>query len=770
MKKSNILLLLVLFSIIACKNQPIHSKRAIKDTKQQIHQRRISERTNDAEMERKIDDLLSSMTIEEKIGQMIQVTVDVIAETKEYNETESGIIEISLDTTKLNLFLDKFPIGALINGYGFTPQNWYEFNTQLQTYNKNNTRLSIPILYAQDHQHGANYVAGATIFPHSLNMASAFNRELIAEEARITGIESADLGHRWILGPIADLGCNPLWPRIYETYGEDPYLVSELCKIQLQTRKSSAEINPFKQVSCAKHFLGYSAPQAGWDRTPVDISWQQLYELHIPSFKTIIDNGIDAIMLNSGELNGEAVHGSYNIITHLLRDKLGFKGVVITDWNDIVKMYKYHKVAANEKDAILKAINAGIDISMEPEDLSFGELLFELINEGKVTEDRIDLSVARIIRLKMNAGLFEHPMPRNDRFEMIGKADHHKIASQAAEESIVLLKNDGILPLKSNINSMIIVGPNADNKKALCGGWTYRWWPQTDDIFPKSMNTVYHALKNTFTKTSIEIATVKNLAKKSKNVDAIILALGEQPHAEGFGNVNNLSLDEGQKQIVDIAISSGKPIILVMIGSRPLIATKAFNNSKAFIWAGLPGIHGGDAIASILKGNTNPSGKLSFSYPANNGHYYNYNHKPSHTHYDIPPQDSTTHIGTFGEGLSYSKFKYSEIELSDSILNMESAITATVQIENTSTIDGKESVLWYINDEIASITRPVKALKHFDKDLIKAGESKTFTFTISPSILSFPDAHGNDIIEEGYFTLMCGNHKVRFKLNSTTVH
>ncbi len=756
---------LVLITFLLIIHQTSGFAQVIKDSQEKIKERRKTERTSNTLIESHIDELLAKMTIEEKIGQMIQVTVDVLSDTKEFNETESGITEIKLNPEKLKPFLEKYPIGSIINGYGFSPENWHEFYTQLQETNKQTTRLAIPILQSQDHQHGANYVAGATIFPHSLNMASTFNRELIEKETLITGIETADLGHRWILSPIGDLGCNPLWPRIFETYGEDPYLTSELCRVQIRARKNNSEIAPYKQVGCAKHFLAYSDPRAGWDRTPTDISTQTLYEKHIPPFKVIIDEGVEAVMLNSGELNGEAVHGSHNLVNKLLRDELGFKGVVITDWNDILKMIQYHKAARNEKEATLKAINAGIDITMEPTDLSFGDVLIELVNEGKVSEERIDLSVARILRMKMLAGLFDNPASRDDRLHKIGCKEHLKVAKQAAEESIVLLKNEKILPLKNPVQSIVLAGPNANIKRSLCGGWTFRWWPQNDSIFPKDMETVYTALQKEFGKNIVSLATSEDIESKSTDADVIVLALGEMPHAEGFGNTNNLSLDDDQTKLVEKAIETKKPLIIVMIGARPLICTNGFDHAEAFIWAGLPGVQGGSAIAKIISGRTNPSGKLSFSYPAFNGHYYNYNHKPSHSNYDIPPVNPRTLIASFGDGLSYSDFSYSNLHLSDSILFADSSIIATIDIENTSSKDGKETVLWYINDEYASITRPVKELKFFEKSELKAGEKKSFSFKIDPSMLYFPDNQGNQIIEDGYFTIFCVDQMSRFKLD-----
>jgi beta-glucosidase len=733
-----------------------------KDDLMKIKERREKERSSDKKIEGIIDDLLSKMTIEEKIGQMIQIEVGQFSVIKEYDETESGITEIHLDTAKFLPFLIKYPIGSILNGYGFTRENWTQFERSLQNLNKKYTRLNIPIIHGADHQHGANYIHGSTIFPHSINMGATFNKDLSFNEGRIVGLETADVGHHWIFGPIADIGVNPLWPRIFETYGEDTYLCGVLSLAFTEGNQSIPEVIPYKQALCTKHFIGYSDPDAGWDRTPSSIPIQYLYEFHIPPFEKLINNGIHAIMLNSGELNGKAVHGSYDIVTELLRDQLNFRGVVLTDWDDINKMYKYHKAARTSKEATLIAVNAGIDMTMAPYNLDFGDHILELIKEGKLTEERIDLSVSRILRMKLSIDLFKNQMPNkavsSDKF---GSVEHMEFSKKAAEESIVLLKNNELLPLSTG-SKILVAGLNADIKRSLCGGWTYRWFPKTDDIFPENMNTVFSALKDEFKK--VKLSDYKNLEKDAEGNDIIILALGEMPHAEGFGNINDIILPKEQKLLVRKALKTGKKLIILMIGARPLIATEEFDECDAFLWVGLPGIFGADALANILKGNVNPSGKMSISYPAFSGHFYNYNHKPSHTNYDIPPADKRTTIASFGDGLSYSELEYGEISLSDSVLLKDGFIKAKITVKNLSDREANESVLWYITDDYASITRPVRSLKFFEKRPIKANSQETFTFQIKYEDILFPDDSGKLKTEPGYFTISTGGKSIKFRL------
>ena len=761
MKRNIILPLLILFALL----HKLKSNENYNSIEQLKH-RRLTELTADSVMESYIDSMLNEMTIKEKIGQMIQIAVDVFAEITPHESSQTGITEINLDTKRFIPFVKEYPIGSILNGYGFSPENWIAFEESLQKANEKYSRLKIPILHGADHQHGANYVHGATIFPHSLNMASTFNRDLVYTESKITGIETADLGHRWIFGPIADLGCNPGWPRIYETYGEDPFLASEMVNAYLQARNDTTEIGPYKQVSCVKHFIGYSDPEGIWDRTPADISWQTLWDLHIPPFKQAIESGVDAVMLNSGEVNGQAIHGSYQFVTKLLRDDLNFKGVVITDWDDINKLWKYHRIAPNAKEATLAALNAGIDITMAPYNLEFGMFTEELLNEGRISIERIDLSVARILRLKYKSGVLEYPYPSGKRLHKIGSKDHQDIALNAARESIILLKNNKLLPLEKTKGAVLITGPFAHSKKALAGGWTYRWYPESDDIFPKDMQTVYSGLKEVLSGKSVELVEhVSSVLESNKSdVESIIVVLGEDVHTEGLGNINDILLPEDQKEILTNVLQTNIPVILVLVGARPLIATELYDQCETIIWAGLPGIHGGQAIAEIISGVINPSGKLSFSFPAHAGHYYTYNHKPSHTNYDIPPQNNRVIFAPFGYGLSYSSIVYSDLILSDTVLKGDASIKATITITNHSDIPAKESVLWYISDEVASITPRVKALKGFEKIFLSAGASDRLNFEISLDQVSFRDDKGQQILEPGYFTLFVGDLEKRFKL------
>ncbi|MEM1136882.1 MAG: glycoside hydrolase family 3 N-terminal domain-containing protein, partial [Bacteroidota bacterium] len=724
------------------------------------------ERTNNTAMEEKIEELLAAMTLEEKIGQMTQINNSQFSKEISKATSPSAPPEtlLEIDTTKLIYYLDSFHIGSFLNGIAVPPANWYNYSKQLQEIALRHNAHDIPIIYGVDHMHGANYLEGSTIFPHSFNIGATFDTQFAADEAYVIGLETADLGHHWIFSPVLDLGRNPYWPRFYETFSEDPFLAASMGEAYVKMLQEHPQIAPYKQAATAKHYIGYSDPDNGWDRTPATIDMQQLQEFHIPSFKAAVDAGIKSFMINGGEINSIPVHASYELLTKILRDQLGFKGVVVTDWEDVIRLYKTHKVAKDMKEATFKAIMAGIDMSMTPYTVDFCYALKELVEEKVISMDRIDLSVSRILRLKMELGLFERPFPQNTRFERIGRSENKAKAKKAAEESLVLIKNESILPLK-NPKKIVVSGLNASSKKGLAGGWTLRWIPTDEKIFPENMPTVYTALQATYPNTQVVLADSENLKTSANNADAIIIATGEVPYSETPGNISDLTLDREQKDLIQLAQETGKPVILLMIAGRPRVITEELENCAAFIWCGLPGFEGAPAIADVISGKVNPSGKMSFSYPAAAGHWFPYNHKNMELFFNFEESLNMTTIAPFGFGLSYTTFTYSNLTLSQNTLNETGSITASVTITNTGNTNGKEAVLWYISDEVGTYTRPVKALKHFEKQEIATGTSKTFTFKIeSEKHLGYPNSKGEQMLEAGEFTLRVGDQAVTFTL------
>ncbi len=731
-----------------------------------IAERRSFEASDNAATENRIDELLGQMTLEEKIGQMTQINNSAIVTKSDWGAGADLHIEIQIDTAKLGTILRKYHVGSFLNGIAVPPATWYQFYKDLQEYNMKVSRLKIPIIYGVDHMHGPNYLEGGTIFPQAINTAATYNNQFPADMAHVTAIETADIGHQWLFAPVLDIARTPLWGRFYETLGESPYVSATMGSIFVKTVQNDPDIAPYKIATTTKHFLAYSDPKYGWDRGPVDISDQALYEFHLPSFKAAIDAGIKTVMVNSGELNGEPVHASSRILTELLRDELNFKGVVVTDWEDIIRVYRNHKVAENEKDATYQCIMAGVDVAMTPYTTAFCDHLKDLVKEGKISQERIDLSVSRILRLKLELGLFENPYPRNDRFDRIGSPGNKAKALEAARESIVLMKNDNhTLPLSpEKVKNLLVAGPVMNLKSPLAGGWTLRWIPNDESIYPKDMLTFYTGLQKEFSRVTLA-SDVRELKSNAARADAIVIAVGEMPYSEGFGSILDISLPDDQIDLVKAAQATGKPVILVVIAGRPRVITKIYKECKAVLFAGLPGFQGGQALAEIISGKVNPSAKMSFNYPHSVNRLVPHNHKSSEVllAHVIP---NPVALVPFGTGLSYTTFEYSNLRLNDSILTSDNAeIEATVTVKNTGSREGKEAVLWFLFDEVASISRPVRDLKYYEKELIKPGETKDFSFTIKPSEqLWFPDKKGMHLLEDGHFTIMVGDLKTRFKL------
>lgn len=708
-------------------------------------------------LEKKTEDLLSAMTLDEKIGQMTQICFSTI--------TLDGTKNLDLNVDLVRKAILEYHVGSFLSGTG-SKEKWIKFITDVQRIAIEETRLGIPLLIGIDHIHGANYVDNATYFPHNLTLSCSFDTSVISNAASVTAIETAPLGLIWNFAPVLDVGVNPYWPRLYETFGEDPLVCAKMGKEFINQYQNCKSIQPVKLSACAKHFIGYSDPKSGWDRTPAEISRQKLYETFIPPFRYAIDNGVKSVMINSGEVNGIPAHRSKFLLDTVLRQKLGFEGVVLTDIKDVLKIVEMHAGAHNEKEATLAAIEAGIDMNMVCNTYNFCQIMKELVAEGKIPEKRIDASVRRILLLKHELGLFENPYPIPEKASQIGSENHLKAAQHAAENSIVLLKNNGILPLTNKHSKIAVTGFAANSKKMLNGAWTLEWLGAEEDRHPQNMQTLYSAMKNKFTGKSVN--WIKTPDSENKTVladytrelaqyDAIVLTVGEKPYSEFKGNINDLNLCQRQQNIAQAALNSGKPVIVILIEGRPRLINTIENRCNAILFAGYPGIRGAQALANILSGDVNPSGKLSFTYPKHPAHCIPYYHKHSDKYYPLFP---------FGYGLSYTSFTYSDLTLSDTILLSENkTIVASVKVKNTGKTSGKETILWYVSDEIGKITRPVKQLEHFEKIALEAGEEKKVFFKIKPAeTLSYPDQNGSHIVEKGVFTIQVDNLLKRFVL------
>lgn len=707
----------------------------------------------------RVKDLLSRMTLEEKIGQMTQLCASSI--------TLDGTKNLDLNLEKIRGYIKNNHIGSFLSGTG-KAQRWVDFVTGIQKVAITETRLGIPIIFGMDNVHGSDYTDEATILPHNLNLACTFNTTLAADAAKVTAIESADLGHIWNFAPVLDVGKNPIWPRLYETFGEDPLVCARMGATFTQAFQNCPEVAPYQLAACAKHFIGYSDPKSGWDRTPSEIPDQILREFFMPPFEAAFKAGIKTLMVNSGELNGEPVHGSKKILNQWLRKEMGFEGVIVTDIKDINKIVTMHGGAADEKEATLKSIEAGIDVSMACSDVNFCRYMLELHKEGKISTKRIDESVSRILKLKFELGLFENPYPRADRLNKIGAKEHYTSALKAAEESLVLLKNeDGILPFKPEVQKILLAGFAANSKRNLNGAWTFEWLGAPENRQPSGMLTLFDALKLEMPNKEILLADSnaetpnhparKSFLKQAEDVDAIVLTIGETPYSEFKGNINDLKLNDNQISLVKDAIQTGRHVVLLYIGGRPRLVKDLLPKTDAFIFCGHPGVAAGEAIAKVLSGKVNPSGRLPFSWPSESSHWVPYYHKKS---------DKYQPLFSFGSGFGYSSFLYSNLTLSDTVLSAKDFKPLKVQcsLENNSHLSGAEVALWYLTDEVGTITRPVKKLVHFEKVSLNAGKSTSLNLSISLEDLSYPDEKGNRVLEPGFYTLTIGSQKARFRL------
>ncbi len=718
-------------------------------------------------IDKKVNALIAKMTLDEKIGQMTQLTLDEVLQTS----GGAAVHPLQIDTVKLKEALLKYHVGSILNvsGGANTREVWYGLISKIQEFAAKD-RLKIPVIYGIDAMHGQNYTVGATLFPQEIGMAATFNPELARREGEITAYETRASYIPWNFSPVLDLGKNALWPRIYETFGEDPYLVKTMGAAVIKGYQGDDISNKYKVASCLKHYLGYSFPLDGKDRTPAWIPDRYMREYFLPSFAEAVKSGAKSVMINSSEINGIPVHASKYLLTDILRGELKFTGIAVTDWQDIKYLHDRHHIAATQKDAVMIAINAGIDMSMVPYDYSFCQYLKELVNEGKVSMARINESVKRILRVKYELGLFEHPVGNPADYPKFGSPEFQAVSLSAATESITLLKNtNNILPLKKDAK-VLVTGPAANTMRSLDGGWSYTWQGDFSDKFAADKNTILKAIIQKIGKDNVDYqpgttftdaVDIDATITAAKKADVIVLCLGEPSYAENPGNINDLSLLAAQTQLANELAKTGKPIVLIMGEGRPRIITEAESKSAATIMAYLSGNEGGNALADILFGDANPSGRLPFTYPRYPNALVNYYRK------NIENGNSDDAMGynplyEFGYGLSYTTFAYSNLHISKPTLSDGETLSISVDVKNTGSRAGKESVLLYISELYASVTPDTKRLRGFDKIELQPNESRTVTFKIAPTDISFINDLSKRVTEAGEFKIQIGNQTQSF--------
>ncbi len=721
----------------------------------------------------KVEALLTNMSIEEKAGQMTQVALDLLLEGEMYKPESPH----RFDTKKLNTAFQKYKVGSVLNiaGQPYTRARWIEIIAKIQSAALAQPN-KIPVLYGIDAIHGTNFTLGATLFPQPIGMAASWNPTLVEKAAEITAYETRASGIPWNFSPALDVSRTSLWPRLWESFGEDVLLNTVLGKAMVNGYQGKNLKDKTKVAACLKHFLGYGMPLSGKDRTPAWIPERYLREYYIPPFQAAIKNGAASIMVNSSEINVITVHASKLLLTDILRKELNFKGLLVTDWEDIKFLHTRHKVAETPKHAVKIAIEAGIDMSMVPDDYSFTELLVELVNEGTIPEQRLDESVRRILKLKYDLGLFDQANTASDFSypEFASKASR-KVALELARESITLLKNDGQqLPLKKN-QKILVIGPTANSIKALNGGWTCTWQGDQSDEFITNRPTILQAIENRIgsenvfhiPSTSEETAAqISEILANNSDIQHILLCLGEQPYTEFFGNIDDLDLPEEQVALAKAAIATGKPLTLILVQGRPRIITSLEKDIKSILLAYLPGNEGADAIADIVFGDYNPNGKLPYTYPRHSNALITYDRKQSD---DISMKGepiSYNPLFEFGTGQSYTQFEYSSLKLDKTVSTQSDELNIQVTVSNTGKVAGKEVVQLYVKDHYASITPPAKRLKSFKKISLPAGKSETVHFQIKAKDLEFVGQENQWISEAGKFSVLVGNLGEDFQLIS----
>lgn len=722
----------------------------------------------DQNIEHKVTELLSKMTLEEKIGQMAQITV-----THFEDRNKPGTI----DPAKLKEALQKYHIGSILNvpnPGAPTLQRWHEIMTEIANETQK-TRLKIPILYGIDAIHGANYTKGATLFPQQIGLAATFNLDLVKRGAEISAYETRASSIPWVFSPDLDFPRNPAWSRMWETFGEDAYLSSQMAQALVTGFEGNTTLaSKYSVASCMKHYIGYGSSTTGKDRTPSIIPERILRQYDLTIYEAAIKAGAKSVMISSGEINGTPVHASKHLITELLKKELSFNGVVVTDWKDIINLHTRHKVAESKREAVKIAILAGIDMSMIPDEYSFYTDLLDLVQKGEVPLSRIDDAVTRILRLKFELNLFQNTVANLKDYSKFGSAEHQQEAYKTAAESITLLKNNnGILPLDKN-EKVLITGPTANSMKYLNGGWSYTWQGENSDTYAADKLTILEAFQAKIGKNNViytpgadleleDEAALQKAIALAQEASKIILCLGEKNYTETPGDISNIYMSASQIKLAQALAKLNKPILLVLNEGRPRLISDFDKDMSAILQCYLPGNEGAKALVDIMYGDVNPSGRLPYNYPRYPNSFEKYNRKYTESISEGDPNDAAQFEKSyapqfeFGAGLSYTSFTYANLQLSASEITPADALQVSVTVTNSGQKAGKETVLLYLTDHFASITPEVKMLKRFDKISLEPNQSKTVHFTLQLKDLQFVNDDLKWVAEKGGFTIQIGN-------------
>lgn len=715
--------------------------------------------------------ILSKLSLEDKCGEMTQLAIDVTLNGEPYNPVEPQ----SFDMEKLREVLIDLRVGSILNvaAHAYTRERWYEVMDTIQTIATKEKKNSIPVLYGIDAIHGANYTVGATLMPQQIGLAATWNPELARLSGEVSAYETRASAIPWTFSPVLDMGRDQRWPRLWETFGEDVHLASEMGVAMIDGFQGDDIGDKYHVAACMKHFLGYSIPWSGKDRSPAYIPERQLREYFVPTFQKATDAGAATLMICSGEVNGIPVHANPALLKDLLRTEMGFKGLAVSDWDDLIYLVNRHRVATDMKDAIRIAVNAGMDMAMVPMDTQFPILLKELVQEGKVPMERIDEAVTRILIAKIELGLFEQPFYPMSDYPDFASEKHTQISYEAAAESIVLLKNkNNSLPIITS-QKVLVTGPTANSMQCLNGGWSGTWQGNNTDYDNKDKKTILQAIQDKLGAENViytqgtsfdKTQNLQAVTKAAEGVETIIVCIGEMSYTETPGNIDDLNLPDAQIELVKTAAATGKKVVVIMAAGRPRIVRELEPNADAFLMSLLPGNEGGRAIADIIVGEINPSGKMPYTYPRYANALMTYDHKGT----DLPKYDFSMDNfdpqWEFGYGQSYTKFAYSNLKIINQTLSKDDSIEISVDVKNIGNRAGKEVVQLFITDKVASVTPSVKRLRAFEKINLKVGEIKTITFNLPISDLKFIGIDNQWIIEPGDFEVTISNLKSDFEV------
>lgn len=741
--------------------------------------------------EQRINTLMSKMTLEEKVGQMTQFTLDVIGKS---DISGASVDPFELDPIKMDTILGKFKTGSILNTTNNKAQSTTMWAYIIKTIQDRAIKeTGIPVLFGIDAIHGTNYTAGSTLFPHGVGMGASFNTDLMTEGSKVSAYETRASNIPYTFAPTMDLIRDQRWSRVWESYSEDPYLSAQMALASLKGFQGNDKnnIGKYNIATSLKHYMAYGAPVSGKDRTPAVVSESDLREKFFEPYRQALQAGALSVMINSGIINGVPMHANYRLLTDWVKKDLNYDGVLITDWNDVENLAFRDHIAVDFKDAIRQSINAGIDLVMVPYNKNFTRDLIALVKEGKVKQERIDDAVRRVLRMKLRLGLFERPYWSMNEYPEFGSTSHEAAAKKAADESITLLKNtDNILPLKKGVR-LLIAGPNGNSMRTLDGGWSYSWQGEKTELFAQKYNTIFEALKNKFGDENVKYVPgieykmdgkyyeentpqIEASVAASSDVDYIILCVGENSYCETPGNLDELALSDNQTALAKALLKTGKPVIMILNEGRPRLIRTIEPEMKAIVQIYLPGNYGADALADILTGDVNPSGKLPYTYPKFEQGLITYDHKPSQNiegkmegAYDYGAETSVQY--PFGFGLSYTTFEYSNLKIDKMQFVSGDDIHVSVDVKNTGRVAGKESVLLFSSDLVASITPDVRRLRAFQKVALNPGETKTVKLKINANDLAFVNQHGKWTLEEGEFKLQIGNLIDNIKCTKTRI-